>query len=99
MRGRRRRAGRRARSSWRSTYSDELAGLDDLRRDGASIETLVETVSDDFLLATGYFGAPEGAAEEFARLAEGLDTAIVRIVGARSGIESARAVMRACAPR
>lgn len=82
----------------RMGHRDELAALDDLRRDGASMATLVETVSDDFLLATGYFGTPDGAAEAFTRLSEGLDTSIVRIVGARPGIDAARAVMQACAP-
>ncbi len=79
-------------------FADELAALDDLRRDGASMETLVEAVSDDFLLATGYFGPADGAAEAFQRLSAGLDTAIVRIVGSHRGIDAARAVMQACAP-
>ena len=39
-----------------------------------------------------------GAATAFRRLAEGLDTAIVRVVAARPGTESITAVMEACQP-
>ena len=46
----------------------------------------------------GYFGPASGAAAAFRRLAEGLDTAIVRVVAARPGLESITAVMEACQP-
>ena len=82
----------------RMGHADELGRLDDLRRDGAGIDALVEAVSDEFLLATGYFGTADGAPEAFARLSRGLDLPIVRIVGAQQGMDAARAVMRACAP-
>ena len=41
---------------------------------------------------------PEGVAAHFRKLAEGLDTAIVRVVAARPGIEATRAVIEACQP-
>lgn len=82
----------------RMGYAEELGRLDDLRRDGADLHALVEAVSDEFLLATGYFGTPAGAREAFLSRAAGLDLAIVRVVAARRGIESVRATMRACAP-
>ncbi len=82
----------------RMGFTEELAALDEMRRNGSSYDELVEAVSDDFLLATGYFGPASGAPEAFARLAQGLDTAIVRVVAVRPGIDAVRAVMRACAP-
>src|SRR5438045_4801775 len=39
--------------------------------------------STDLLLHVGYFGKAAGAAAAFARLAQGLDTAIVRVVRRR----------------
>jgi hypothetical protein len=52
----------------------------------------------EFLREMGYFGPASGAPEALARLSEGLNLAIVRIVGVRPGMEAARAVMTACAP-
>lgn len=69
------------------------------RRDGGATESeLADAFPDDLLRLVGYYGRPDGAAAAFRRLAEGLDVAIVRVVGARAGVESARAVMRTCAP-
>ena len=52
----------------------------------------------EILQSVGYFGKADGAAAAFARLAEGLDTAIVRVVAARRGVDSTLAVMEACKP-
>ncbi|MQA00662.1 MAG: LLM class flavin-dependent oxidoreductase [Dehalococcoidia bacterium] len=82
----------------RMGFADELAELDRLREGGASMDDLCDTASDELLLGVGYFGTPDGAAEHFRGLAQGLDVAIVRVVAARRGIDSVRAVMRACAP-
>jgi hypothetical protein len=49
-------------------------------------------------LRVGYFGKPAGARVAFLKLAEGLDTAVVRVVASRPGVDSVAAVMRACAP-
>ena len=46
----------------------------------------------------GYYGPAAGAAAAFARLARGLDTAIVRVVPARPGVEAVLEVLDACRP-
>jgi alkanesulfonate monooxygenase SsuD/methylene tetrahydromethanopterin reductase-like flavin-dependent oxidoreductase (luciferase family) len=82
----------------RMGFTDELAALDDMRRNGASRDEVAEAFPVEILNAVGYFGKADGAAAAFKRLAEGLDTAIVRVVAARRGVDSTLAVMRACAP-
>jgi len=82
----------------RMGFAQELARLDGLRTEGASMDALAEAVSDELLLGVGYYGKPAGAFAHFRKLAEGLDVALVRVVPARPGIEAVRAVMRACAP-
>lgn len=82
----------------RMGFTEELAKLDDMRRDGATADQVADAFPTDLLLKVGYFGKPEGAAEAFGRLCEGLDTAIVRVVAARPGIEATQAVMNACKP-
>ena len=83
----------------RMGFSDALAELDGMRQGGASRDEVADAFPADLLQRVGYFGTPDGAAEAFGRLAERLDTAIVRVVSARPGIESVRAVMKACEPR
>ncbi|MEE9255061.1 MAG: LLM class flavin-dependent oxidoreductase [Pseudomonadales bacterium] len=82
----------------RMGFADELAMLDDMRRSGASMRQIVDAFPNALLNAVGYYGPPDGAAEAFRRLAEGLDTAIVRVVPAKPGIDAVRAVMKACQP-
>ncbi len=82
----------------RMGFTEELAGLDEMRMNNATRDEVAESFSPDLLSTVGYYGKPEGAAEAFGKLSEGLDTAIVRVVAARPGIESILAVMRACAP-
>jgi len=50
------------------------------------------------LLAVGYFGTPAGAASAYAKLAEGLDETIVRIITARPGMEPVIETMEALTP-
>ncbi len=83
----------------RMGFRDELAELDARRDAGASDGELADAVSDALLLAVGYFGAAEGAADHVAALASGLDVALVRVVASRGGLGAVRAVMEACAPR
>ena len=52
----------------------------------------------ELLRQVGYYGPAEGAGKAFRELAEGLDVAVVRVVAARPGVESVRAVMDACQP-
>jgi hypothetical protein len=69
------------------------------RRDaGASPDEIADAFPPDLLHQIGYYGPADRAASEFRRVAEGLDVAVVRIVGSRPGMEAARAVMEACRP-
>ena len=82
----------------RMGFTEELAGLDEMRMNNAMRDEVAEAFSPELLSTVGYYGKSEGAAEAFGNLSRGLDTAIVRVVSARPGIESILAVMRACAP-
>ena len=82
----------------RMGFSDELAELDSMRIKGASPDDVAEAFPEHMLRAVGYFGPADSAAAAFKRLAQGLDTAIVRVVASRPGLASVRAAMRACAP-
>ncbi|MYD54116.1 MAG: LLM class flavin-dependent oxidoreductase [Chloroflexi bacterium] len=82
----------------RMGFTDELASLDDMRRSGASADDVATAASEELLTRVGYYGNASGAKAGFEALADGLDTAIVRVVAARPGLDAVRAVMRACAP-
>ena len=79
-------------------FDEPLTALEARRDAGAPNDEIVEAFPRDLLRMVGYFGPAAGAAAAFARLAEGLDTAIVRVVPARPGVEAVEAVMRACQP-
>ena len=82
----------------RMGFAEELLELDAMRNRGASQDELLDAFPDELLKAVGVYATPGNARDAFLALAEGLDTAIVRVVAARPGIESARAVMQDCAP-
>ena len=82
----------------RMGFTEELAGLDEMRTKGASRDEVAQAFSPELLSNVGYYGESAGASEAFSTLAKGLDLAIVRVVAARPGTESILAVMRACAP-
>ncbi len=82
----------------RMGFTDELASLDDMRRRGASADEVAGAASEELLTRVGYYGDAAGARPAFAALADGLDTAIVRVVAARPNLDAVRAVMQACAP-
>jgi alkanesulfonate monooxygenase SsuD/methylene tetrahydromethanopterin reductase-like flavin-dependent oxidoreductase (luciferase family) len=82
----------------RMGFDEALTELEDRRGRGASEEELIEAFPVDLALLVGYFGPASGAASAFRHLAEGLDTAIVRVVAARPALESITAVMQACQP-
>ena len=69
-----------------------------MRDRGAVPDEVADAMPADGLRRVGYFGTADGAAAEFRRLAYSLDTAIVRVVAAKPGVDSVLAVMRACAP-
>ncbi len=82
----------------RMGFTEALLRLDEMRRRGASEEQLIQAFPDDLALKVGYYGRASGAVKAFRALAEGLDTAIVRVVAARPTVESVLAVMEACRP-
>lgn len=82
----------------RMGFAGDLARIDDMRRRNAPQEEIIDAIPAAMCLAVGYFGKAAGAAEHFRKLAQGLDLAIVRVVAARPGVDSTRAVMKACAP-
>jgi alkanesulfonate monooxygenase SsuD/methylene tetrahydromethanopterin reductase-like flavin-dependent oxidoreductase (luciferase family) len=82
----------------RMGFDAPLTGLEERRERGAPDSELVEEFPDDLLQAVGYYGPASGARDAFLRLAQGLDTALVRVVPARRGLDAIRAVMQSCAP-
>jgi alkanesulfonate monooxygenase SsuD/methylene tetrahydromethanopterin reductase-like flavin-dependent oxidoreductase (luciferase family) len=82
----------------RMRFAEELAMLDRMRERGARWNEVADAFPTELLQQIGYYGASDGAAEAFRRLAEGLDVAIVRVVAARPGLDSVLAAMQACRP-
>jgi hypothetical protein len=79
-------------------FAEELADLDQMRRQGASQDEVAEAFPVEVLQRVGYYGPEEGAAAAFKKLSQGLDMAMVRVVAARPGQDSVLATMRACKP-
>jgi len=79
-------------------FGGVLSELEQRKHSGETVDALVSAVPDEFLNSVGYFGPAAGAAEAFARLAQGLDEAIVRIVTARPGLEPVVATLGALTP-
>ena len=82
----------------RMGFDAALSDLEARRDRGASQDELIDHFPDELLRMVGYYDPAAGAAAAFARLARGLDTAIVRVVPARPGVESVLAVLEACRP-
>ena len=83
----------------RMGFDAALRMIERARDQGADLDNLADALPDALLAKVGYWGPPAGAREAFMRLAEGLDTAVVRVVAAtRSDADGVRAAMRACAP-
>jgi alkanesulfonate monooxygenase SsuD/methylene tetrahydromethanopterin reductase-like flavin-dependent oxidoreductase (luciferase family) len=82
----------------RMGFAEELVDLDQMRREGASSDEVAEAFPAEVLRKVGYYGKAEGAARAFAQLSQGLDTALVRVVAARPGMDSVLATMKACRP-
>ena len=79
----------------RLCFVDEL---DRMRELGESNDKVAAAFPAEVLRKVGYFGPASGAREAFLKVAEGLDEAVVRVVTARPGVDSVRAVMEACRP-
>lgn len=82
----------------RMGFTQGLAALDEMRQRGAAPAEVANAFPPQILQTVAYYGTADGAANAFKRLAVGLDTAIVRIVAARPGTASIRAVLEACQP-
>ena len=82
----------------RMGFGEVLAELDSMREHGSPMDEIADAFPVEALRRVGYFGATDGAAKAFRDLAAGLDTAIVRVVAARPGVEAVRATMEACRP-
>ena len=82
----------------RMGFGPALDELEALREAGTPESQLVDRIDPSLLLKVGYFGRPGGAAAHVRRLAEGLDTAMVRIIAARPGTDAVRLAMEACRP-
>jgi alkanesulfonate monooxygenase SsuD/methylene tetrahydromethanopterin reductase-like flavin-dependent oxidoreductase (luciferase family) len=79
-------------------FGDVLSELEARQRAGEQLDALVADAPDELLSSVGYFGPAKGAAEAYARLAQGLDETIVRIVTARPGLEPVLAALEALTP-
>lgn len=84
----------------RMGFDEALMHLESRRVDGATDDELARLFPVELLRRVGYWGPPAGARDGFMRLAQGLDTAIVRVVpSVRNDIATVRTTMAACAPR
>lgn len=79
-------------------FGAELSELEQRRDRGAVMPELVAAVSDEMLQAVGYYGPAGPAPAAFARLSDGLDEAIVRIITTRPGLEPVVQAMTALTP-
>jgi 5,10-methylenetetrahydromethanopterin reductase len=79
-------------------FGGELNELEQRRDQGAVMPELVDAVSDEMLAAVGYYGPAGPAPAAFARLSDGLDEAIVRIITTRPGLETVVQAMTALTP-
>jgi alkanesulfonate monooxygenase SsuD/methylene tetrahydromethanopterin reductase-like flavin-dependent oxidoreductase (luciferase family) len=79
-------------------FGAELSELEQRRDRGATMPEVVAAASDEMLTAVGYYGPAGPAPTAFARLAAGLDEAIVRIITARPGLEPVVQAMTALTP-
>jgi len=79
-------------------FGGELSELEQRRDRGGVMTELVAAVSDEMLQAVGYYGPAGPAPAAFARLSDGLDEAIVRIITTRPGLEPVIQAMTALTP-
>jgi alkanesulfonate monooxygenase SsuD/methylene tetrahydromethanopterin reductase-like flavin-dependent oxidoreductase (luciferase family) len=79
-------------------YDTELTELEKRRDQGTAMPELVAAVPDEMLHAVGYYGPAAAAPATFARLSQGLDEVIVRVVTARPGLAPVTEAMAALTP-
>jgi alkanesulfonate monooxygenase SsuD/methylene tetrahydromethanopterin reductase-like flavin-dependent oxidoreductase (luciferase family) len=79
-------------------FDEDLRELEARRDRGEAMPQLVAAAPDKMLQAVGYYGPAAEAPAAFARLSNGLDEAIVRVITARPGLEPVSQAMAALAP-
>ncbi len=79
-------------------FGEILSELERRRSDGEPLPSLVDAAPDDLLTSVGYYGPAGGAAEAYARLSQGLDETVVRVVTARPGLDPVVAALAALTP-
>lgn len=79
-------------------FGGVLSELEARQRDGEQMDALVAAAPDELLSSVGYFGPAKGAAEAYARLSQGLDETIVRIVTVRPALDLVVAALEALTP-
>jgi alkanesulfonate monooxygenase SsuD/methylene tetrahydromethanopterin reductase-like flavin-dependent oxidoreductase (luciferase family) len=79
-------------------FDAELTELEARRDAGTALPDLVAAAPDEMLRAVGYYGPAADAPAAFARLSEGLDETIVRVVTVRPGFEPVSQAMAALTP-
>jgi alkanesulfonate monooxygenase SsuD/methylene tetrahydromethanopterin reductase-like flavin-dependent oxidoreductase (luciferase family) len=79
-------------------FDEVLSELEQRREKGEPTEALVAAAPDELLTSVGYYGPAAGAARAYARLSEGLDETVVRIITFRPGLEQVVTAMEALSP-
>lgn len=82
----------------RMGYGPEIAEIDRLTEQGAGPDEIIEAFPDRMLTGLGYFGPASGAGEAVRRQVAGADTAVVRVVPSRPGVDAMHAILDACRP-
>jgi alkanesulfonate monooxygenase SsuD/methylene tetrahydromethanopterin reductase-like flavin-dependent oxidoreductase (luciferase family) len=82
----------------RMGYAAEVAEVDRLAERGAGPEEIIESFPERMLRGLGYFGPAAGAADAVRRQVAGADTAVVRVVPSRPGVDAIHAILEACRP-
>ncbi len=82
----------------RMGFDAALSDLEARRERGTAAAELADAFPTDLLQMVGYFGKAADAGAAFAKLAQGLDLAIVRVVPVRPDQAAVMAVAEACQP-
>ena len=82
----------------RMGFAAEVAEIDRMSERGAGRQQIIEGFPERMLYELGYIGPAAGAADALRRHANGADSAVVRLVPARPGVEAIRAILDACRP-
>jgi alkanesulfonate monooxygenase SsuD/methylene tetrahydromethanopterin reductase-like flavin-dependent oxidoreductase (luciferase family) len=82
----------------RMGFAAEVAEIDRMSERGVARQQIIEAFPERMLRGLGYFGPAATAADAIRRQVAGADTAVVRIVPSRPGLDSVRAILDACRP-